>query len=70
VVSIGDFSLESGKTIHDCRIGFHAAGEVNEDLHTRTEYPEVARTARAGSRTPRSSPWRMVSVPRSVHYRR
>jgi homoserine O-acetyltransferase/O-succinyltransferase len=31
VVSIGDFSLESGQIIHDCKIGFQTAGELNKD---------------------------------------
>jgi homoserine O-acetyltransferase len=31
VVSIGDFSLENGQTIHDCKIGFQTAGELNTD---------------------------------------
>lgn len=31
VVSIGDFLLENGQTIHDCKVGFQTAGELNND---------------------------------------
>jgi homoserine O-acetyltransferase/O-succinyltransferase len=31
VVSIGDFSLENGQTIHNCKIGFRTAGDLNKD---------------------------------------
>ncbi len=36
---LGDFSLESGEVIYDCRIGFRVFGKLNEDKSNVVIYP-------------------------------
>lgn len=37
--SLGDFSLESGQKIHDCKIGYRTYGKLNEDKSNTIIFP-------------------------------